>query len=106
MKGQNITFAKKKIVSISKRKRNLKYKSLINNYSSFSYNFTAKGYDLKTDENSVQNINNSESHDFNNNDIINKITYEITNQNDIKNNQFKYEEKMDLYGLFIRNIFP
>ena len=105
LKGQNITFAKKKIVSISKRKRNLKYKSLINNYSSFSYNFRAKGYDLKADENSVQNINNSESHDFNNNDIINKITYEITNQNDIKNNQFKYEEKMDLYGLFIKNIF-
>ena len=103
-KGQNINFAKKKIVSISKRKRNLKYKSLINNYSSFSYNFTAKKYDLKTDENSFQTINNCESHDFNNDDIINKIIYEIKNQNDIKN-QYKNEEQIDLYGLFIRDIF-
>ena len=77
----------------------------MNNYSSFSYNFTKKGYDLKTDENCVQTINNSESHDFNNNDIINKITYEITNQNDIKINQNKNEKKVDLYGLFIRSIF-
>ena len=104
-KSHNITFAKKKIVSISKKKRNLKYKALMNNYSSFSYNFTKKGYDLKTDENSIQTINNSESHDFNNNDIINKITYEITNQNDIIINQKNIEEKVDLQELFIRNIF-
>ena len=32
-KGQNITFSKKKIASISKKKRNLKYKALMNNYN-------------------------------------------------------------------------
>ena len=102
---KTITFAKKKLNSFSKKKRNLKYKSLINNYNSFSYNFTTKDYKLKSDENSFQTINNSESHDFNNNDIINKVTYEITKQNDIKNIQYNNEIKMKLSELFIRNIF-
>ena len=80
---KNITFGIKRLNTISKKKRNLKFKSLINNYNSFSYNFTTKNYNLKSGDNSFISLNNSEIHDFNNNDIINKIKYEIINKNNI-----------------------
>ena len=98
---KNITFGIKRLNTISKKKRNLKFKSLINNYNSFSYNFTTKNYNLKTDDNSFISMNNSEIHDFNDNDIINKITYEIVNKNNNNNNI----DNNDLINLFIRNIF-
>ena len=105
MSLKNITFAKKKINTIFKKKRNLKYKSLINNYNSFSYNFKNKNYNLKSDENSILSFNNSESHDFNNDGIINKITYEILNQKNINNIQQKKKADFNLFDLFVRSIF-
>ena len=96
---KSITFAKKKLDTISKRKRNLKFKSLMNNYNSFSYNFTNKSYNLKSEDNSPQSINNSESHDYNKNDIINKITNDIMNQKDIN------IVNMNMNHMFVRYIF-
>ena len=103
---KSITFEKKKSESISKKKRNLKFKYLIKNYNSFTYNFTTKNYNIHLKENNFHDINNSESNDFdNNNDIINKIKYEIINKNDVNNNHNNKKEKNNLHDLFIRNIF-
>ena len=103
---RSITFDKKKSDSFSKKKRNLKFKYLINNYNSFTYNFTTKNYDIQSKENNFHDFNNSESNDFDNNyDIINKITYQIINKNDINNNYNNKKEKNNLHDLFIRNIF-
>ena len=98
--SKSISFKKKKISTLSKKKKNnLKFKSLIKNYNLFSYNYTTKSYNLKSEENSFQNINNSEIHEYNNNEIINKLTNEIINQNEINNNK-----KNKIRGLFVRNI--
>jgi hypothetical protein len=98
--SKSISFKKKKISTLSKKKKNnLKFKSLIKNYNLFSYNYTTKSYNLKSEENSFQNINNSEIHEYNNNEIINKLTNEIINQNEIINNK-----KNKIRGLFVRNI--
>ena len=98
---KNITFGIKRLNTISKKKRNLNFKSLINNYNCFSYNFTTKNYNLKSGDNSFISMNNSEIHDLNNNDIINKFTYEIVNKNNNNNNK----DDNDLHDLFIRSIF-
>ena len=98
--SKSISFKKKKISTLSKKKKsNLKFKSLIKNYNLFSYNYTTKSYNLKSEENSFQNINNSEIHEYNNNEIINKLTNEIINQNEVNNNK-----KNKIRGLFVRNI--
>ena len=99
--SKNITFGKKNLNVISRKRRNLKYK-LINNYSTFSYNFTTNNYNLNKEQNSFQTLNNSEFHDYNNNEIINKLSYEIMNKNDINNNN---KSNISLHELFTRNIF-
>ena len=102
---KSIIFKRKKSDSFFKKKRSLKYKSLMNNYNSFSYNFTNKNYNLNSIEKSFNDINNNESNDFNNSDIINKMTYEIMNRNNINNNHNNTKEINNLHNLFIRYTF-
>ena len=100
---KSIDFINNKINNtISKKKRSMKYKLLINNYNSYSYNFKTKDYNLKVEENiNFESLNNSESHDYNNNDIINKIKNEYLEKKNINDK----ETKTILHDFFIKNIF-
>lgn len=103
--SKNITFGNKITNNIYEKRRNLKYK-LINNYNSLSYNVAKSNYNLNYDQNIVQSFNNSELQDYNNNDIINKLSYEIVYKKDINNNIKCFDNSYKiLHELFIRNIF-
>ena len=90
--------------TISKKNRKMKYKLLINNYNSYSYNFKDnEKYSLKNDENiDFQSFNNSESHDYNNNDIINKMKNEYLNKEHFNDNN---KSRKLLYDFFMKDIY-